>query len=135
MARPGPEVAVGAVAVADDALLLVRRSQAPAFGLWSVPGGRVERGETLAEAVVREVAEETGIETVCGPLLGWVERIGDDHHFVILDFVVTALEPRPPVAGGDASEAAWVPVVEVPTLPLVDGLAGFLTDHGVLPAL
>jgi 8-oxo-dGTP diphosphatase len=129
---PRPEVCVGAVAVDDDRLLLVRRGHGPAAGEWSVPGGRVEWGETLAEAVVREVAEETGLEGVCGELVGWVERIAGDHHFVILDFQVEVLDPRPPVAGGDAAEAAWVALGEVAGLRLVDGLAEFLHEHGIL---
>jgi len=57
---PRPEVAVGAIAVDAERLLLVRRGHGPAAGLWSVPGGRVEPGEMLVEAVVRELAEETG---------------------------------------------------------------------------
>jgi 8-oxo-dGTP diphosphatase len=126
-----PEVAVGAVVVDDGALLLVRRGRGPAAGEWSVPGGRVERGETLAEAVVREVAEETGLEVVCGPLLGWVERISDDHHHVILDFEATLLGGSL-VAGDDAAEAAWIPAGEVTELRLVDGLAEFLADHGII---
>jgi len=135
VARPVPELCVGAVAVDEDRLLLVRRGHGPAAGWWSVPGGRVEVGETLAEAVVRELAEETGLEGVCGDLVGWVERIGDDFHYVILDFAVTVLEPRPPVAGGDAAEAAWVPVPEVTDRQLVEGLAEFLHDHGILPTI
>ncbi|HSL59158.1 MAG TPA: NUDIX domain-containing protein [Acidimicrobiales bacterium] len=130
-----PEVAVGAVAVDADRLLLVRRGHGPAAGEWSVPGGRVEWGETLAEAVVREVREETGLEVLCGPMLGWVERIGDDHHFVIIDFEVTALDPDHPVAGDDATEVRWVPFDEVPAIRLVDGLAAFLDEHGIVPAL
>ena len=59
-----PEVAVGAIAVDAERLLLVRRGHGPAAGLWSVPGGRVEPGEMLVEAVVRELAEETGLEGV-----------------------------------------------------------------------
>lgn len=133
-ASPGssPEVCVGAVAVDADRLLLVRRGHGPAAGCWSIPGGRVESGETLAEAVVREVAEETGLEVVCDAFLGWVERIGDGFHHVILDFSVTLLDPVDPRAGGDASEAAWVPVPEVPALRLAEGLAEFLHDHGIL---
>jgi 8-oxo-dGTP diphosphatase len=132
---PRPEICVGGVAVVDEHLLLVRRGHGPAAGQWSVPGGRVEWGETLAEAVVREVAEETGIEAVCGPLLGMVEHIDDDHHFVILDFTVTTLELADAVAGGDAAEAAWVPLHEVTDRALVPGLAEFLADHGILPDL
>jgi 8-oxo-dGTP diphosphatase len=130
-----PQVCVGAVAVDDGRLLLIRRGTAPALGRWSVPGGRVEAGETVGEAVVRELAEETGLEGLCGPLLGWVERIDDDHHFVILDFEVEVLEPAEPTAGGDAREAAWVPLHEVAEMDLVDGLAEFLHEHGVLDTI
>jgi ADP-ribose pyrophosphatase YjhB (NUDIX family) len=130
-----PEVCVGAVVVDDSRLLLIRRGRPPGLGLWSVPGGRVEAGETVGEAVVRELAEETGLEGLCGPLLGWVERIDDDHHFVILDFEVEVLDPMDPVGGGDASEAAWVPLHEVAELDLVDGLAEFLHEHGVLDTI
>ncbi len=130
-----PEVCVGAVAVADGHLLMVRRGHGPAAGEWSVPGGRVERGETLAEAVVREVAEETGLEGVCGPFLGWVEGLGPDHHHVVLDFVVVVDRDDTPVAGDDAVEAAWVPLSSVPDLRLVDGLAEFLAEHGVIDTL
>jgi 8-oxo-dGTP diphosphatase len=125
-------VAVGAVCTRADALLLVRRGRGAAAGEWSVPGGRVERGETLHEAVVRETFEETGVEVVVDRFLGWVERIDDPYHFVILDFAVTALDPeRPPVAGDDAAEAAWVPFADVSDLQLVGGLYEFLRDVGV----
>ena len=128
----GPEVAVGAVCVHDDALLLVRRGRGPAAGEWSVPGGRVESGETLHEAVVRETAEETGLEVVVDRFLGWVERMDETYHYVILDFAVTVLDPaRPLVAGDDAAEAAWVPVPELSELRLVSGLHEFLHDVGV----
>lgn len=130
-----PEVCVGAIVVDDARLLLVRRGHGPAAGDWSVPGGRVEPGETLAEAVVRELAEETGLEGVCGKLIGWVERIGEDHHFVILDFAVTLLEGAEPVAGDDAAEARWVPLGEVAEQRLVEGLAEFLHEHGVIETI
>ena len=130
-----PVVAVGAVVVVDGNLLLVRRGRGPAVGAWSVPGGRVEPGETLAEAVVRELDEETGLEGVCGPLVGWVERIGDDHHFVILDFWATLLDEREPVAGDDAVEVAWVPLADVASWPVVEGLAEFLHQHGVIETI
>ena len=128
-----PEVAVGAVVVHDEHLLLVRRGRGVAQGGWSLPGGRVEEGELLAEATVRELREETGLEGICGELVGVVERFIDDHHFVILDYAVTVLEPdEPPTAGDDAAEAVWVPLHDVATWPLVDGLAEFLHDHGII---
>ena len=129
------EVAVGAVVRRADELLLVRRGREPAAGEWSVPGGRVEPGELLMEAVVRELLEETGLRGVCGPLVGWVERISEDHHFVILDFEATVAGDFTPTAGSDAAEARWWPVSEVASLPLVDGLAEFLHDHGVIPTI
>jgi 8-oxo-dGTP diphosphatase len=131
-----PEVCVGAVVVEDGRLLLIRRGRGPAQGEWSVPGGRVEAGELLAEAVVRELAEETGLEGVCGELIGWVERLGEDHHFVILDFAVTLLDPEAdPVAGDDAQEAAWVPLHEVAEFQLVEGLAEFLHDNAIIETI
>lgn len=127
-----PVVAVGAVVVDDDRILLVRRGHGPAAGEWSVPGGRVEVGETLAEAVTRELREETGLDGVCGPLVGLVERIGDALHYVILDYEVTVVGGEQPVAGDDAAEARWVPLHEVAAMALVDGLAEFLHDHGII---
>ncbi len=127
-----PEVCVGAIAVLDGRLLLIRRGHGPAAGEWSIPGGRVNGGETLAEAVVRELAEETGIEGVCDQLVGWVERIGEDYHFVILDFLVTVLEPSGLTPGDDAVEAEWVALEDVPHRRLVEGLAEFLHEHGII---
>lgn len=126
-----PEVCVGAVAVRDGRLLLVRRGRGPAVGKWSVPGGRVEWGETLAAAVVREVAEETGLEAICDGFAGWVERIGEEYHYVIVDFWVTVESRDPPVAGDDAAEARWVPLAELDALDLTSGLATFLRRIGV----
>jgi 8-oxo-dGTP diphosphatase len=127
-----PELCVGAVAVEQDRILVVRRGQGPGAGLWSVPGGRVEGGETMAEAVVRELREETGLEGVCEDLVGWVERIGAGYHYVIFDFRVRVTSRTPPSAASDAAEAAWIPLRELAELPLVDGLVEFLRDHGVL---
>jgi 8-oxo-dGTP diphosphatase len=132
MPDPRPELCVGAVAVDADQILLIRRGHGPAQGFWSVPGGRVETGETLAEAVVRELREETGLEGVCDALLGWVERVGAGYHYVILDFLVTIVTVGEPTAGSDAAEAAWVPLDQVAELALTEGLAEFLHDHGIL---
>jgi ADP-ribose pyrophosphatase YjhB (NUDIX family) len=130
-----PILAVGAVALHDGSLLLVRRGHGPAAGEWAVPGGRVERGELLAAAVVRELREETSLEGICGELLGWAERLDDPEHFVILDFRVTVLAHGSPVAGDDAAEVRWVPLEEVADLNLVEGLAEALHAWGVLPTI
>lgn len=135
MTEERPEVCVGAIVVVEDRLLLIRRGRGPGAGEWSIPGGRVERGETLAEAVVRELAEEAGVEGVCGELVGFVERLADDHHFVILDFWCTLLDDREPVAGDDAAEVAWVPLHDVAEQRLVEGLAEFLHDKGVITTI
>jgi 8-oxo-dGTP diphosphatase len=127
-----PVVAVGAVVVDHDRLLLVRRANPPAQGLWSVPGGRVEHGEALSEAVTRELREETALDGVCGPLLGWAEFIEGEYHSVVFDFEVTLVGDDQPTAGDDAAEVAWVELHEVADLPLVEGLAELLADNGVI---
>ncbi len=133
---PRPQVAVGAVAVDADRLLCVRRVHGPGAGLWSVPGGRVEPEESLHEAVVREVFEETGLEVIVDRFLGFVERMGrepEPHHFVILDFEVSVLDAdRAPRAGDDAVEAAWIPFAELADLRLVPGIYEFLRDHEIV---
>lgn len=128
-----PVLAVGAVVVDHDRLLLVRRARGWAEGEWSVPGGKVERGEALAEAVTRELREETGLDGVCGPLLGWAEIVQPEVHFVILDFEVTLVTDSEPVAGDDAAEVRWVDLNDVAELHLVDGLAEMLHDAGIIP--
>lgn len=127
-----PEVAVGAIVIDRGQLLLVRRGRGPGRGLWSVPGGRVEPGEPMTTAVEREVLEETALQVVCGPFVGWVERIGADHHFLIMDFRADLAGSRMARAGDDASEVAWVDLGEVADVDLVDGLLSFLTEHGVV---
>ena len=90
--RPKPELAVSAAIFRDGKVLLVRRAGAPAKGLWTLPGGRVEVGETLVEAVRREVMEETGLTIDVIDLAGYRESILPDavgdrgRHFVILPF-------------------------------------------------
>ena len=135
MTDAAPEVAVGAVVIDHDRLLLVRRGRGPAQGSWSVPGGRVQRGETLAEAVTRELREETGLDGLCGPFIGWAELLDDteDVHVVILDFEVTVMGDDEPVAGDDAAEVRWVDLHEVGEQRLAPGLAEFLHDHGIIP--
>ncbi|MFN8051233.1 MAG: NUDIX domain-containing protein [Acidimicrobiales bacterium] len=127
-----PEICVGAVAVQDDCLLMVRRGHGPAAGRWSVPSGRIERGETAAEAVVREVGEETGLAGVCGPLIGWAELISDEAHFVVLNFELVMMDESEPTAGSDATEARWVPLDQVEELHCTPGLLDFLADNEII---
>ena len=130
------EVAVGAVVRRGDEILLVRRGRGAGVGLWSLPGGRVEFGETLAAAVAREVAEETGLVIEVGGFLGWVERMGTEpvaYHYVILDFAATPVDPAATLlAGDDASAVEWFPCGDLLRVDLVAGLHEVLTATGAL---
>jgi len=130
-----PELAVGAVVVVDGRLLLVRRGREPARGQWSVPGGRVELGEHLTEAVTRELAEETGLAGRVGRCLGWVERISREGHFVIFDFLVEVDTAHAAQAGDDANAVTWVDLDGLAAHEgLVEGLVEFLVEVGVVAA-
>lgn len=133
-----PDLVVGAVVVDDDRLLLIRRITEPGPGTWAFPGGRVERGETVAEAVTRELREETGIDGACGGLIGWSEIVPEDpaaRHLVILDFEVTLFDSQEPVAASDAADARWFPLADVADLALAPGMAEFLHDHGLIATI
>ena len=123
---------MGAVVVREDAILLIRRGSPPGEGLWSVPGGRVKKGETLAEAVRRELREETSLDGEVGQAVGWTELIGRRRHYVVVDYWVTVAPGAVPTADTDASDAAWVALDELEEWDLVDGLLDFLTDHQVI---
>jgi 8-oxo-dGTP diphosphatase len=114
--------AVGAIAVRDGALLLIRRGHAPSRGRWSLPGGRVEPGENAHEALVREMAEETGLLVEVGALVGEVVRPGPNGvTYRIQDFRVTLIGDDA-VAGDDAVDVAWVRLEDVPKYQLSAGL-------------
>jgi 8-oxo-dGTP diphosphatase len=124
---------VGAV-VKDDRgrLLLIKRGHAPGAGLWSLPGGRIEPGETDAEALVREMREETGLVIDPGQLIGTVRRPARDGFvFDIRDYAatVTGGTLRP---GDDAADARWMDASEMESLPMTEGLVEALTGWGVL---
>lgn len=127
----------------DDAgrLLLIRRGRPPAAGMWSVPGGRCRPGESAADACVREVREETGLEVVVIGFAGRVERAGPGDAgavvYLIDDFVCRLGGGT--VGGGtlgandDAIDARWVDADEFARLPLALGLAEALAEWGLLP--
>lgn len=109
-------------------LLLVRRSNDPGRGLWSVPGGRREPGEDDATALVREMSEETGLVVAPGELLGRVRR----GPYVIADYRCTVLRGALR-AGDDATDARWVDAATLADLPLVDHLLETLAGWHALP--
>jgi ADP-ribose pyrophosphatase YjhB (NUDIX family) len=124
---------VGAI-VADGQgrLLMIRRGHEPGAGLWSIPGGRIEPGESDAEAVVREMIEETGLTVEVGRLIGRVRRPGLNGAVIdIRDYAATvtggALR-----AGDDAADARWVAPGELESLDITEGLIDALTDWGIL---
>ena len=133
----GPRIdCVGAIVVDDDGrLLLVLRGQEPARGRWSVPGGRVEAGESDAEATAREVLEETAVEVRVGRLAGSVERDAPGGGvYVIRDYLCRLEEAGSTVvrAGDDADDAAWFTPAEVRALDTSPGLVEALEEWGVL---
>jgi ADP-ribose pyrophosphatase YjhB (NUDIX family) len=100
--------------------------------LWSLPGGRIEPGETDAAALVREMREETGLEVQAGPLLGSVRRPGPGSTVLDIRDYAATVTGGTLRAGDDAAEARWVTVGELRALPITEGLVGALTDWGVL---
>ena len=124
---------VGAVVTdGQGRLLMIKRGHEPGAGLWSIPGGRIEPGETDAEALVREMFEETGLAVEVGRLIGRVQRPGPDGAVIdISDYAatVTGGTLRP---GDDAADARWVEVADLDSLAITEGLIEALTDWGVL---
>jgi ADP-ribose pyrophosphatase YjhB (NUDIX family) len=136
---PAPPLVVPCVgAVVHDAagrLLLIQRGHDPHRGLWSLPGGRIEAGESPEGAVVREVREETGLDVVPQRAVGHVPIPGDGVVFDVLDFACTLTPPdqSPPVPGDDAVAAVFADAATLDRLPCTPRLVETLRDWGVLP--
>ena len=127
----GPQIAIGAIVIRDDSLLMVKRGNDPGKGLWSLPGGRVEHGEYLADALRREVSEETGLDVTVGDLVGIFEVVGDPH-YVVLDFFARPEGEVTPEAADDVEEVRWVPLEEVASLECTPRFVETLRGWGVL---
>jgi 8-oxo-dGTP diphosphatase len=120
---------VGGLAYDDEGrILLVRRRNDPGSGLWSVPGGRVEPGETDTQAVIREMAEETGLTVEPGALVGRVRR----GPYAIADYRCTVVGGSL-LAGDDATDARWCDAAALADLPLVPLLVDTLRSWNALP--
>ncbi len=108
-----PRVAIGTVVIRDGAVLLVRRAKPPSEGLWAIPGGSVELGETLQQAAERELFEETGVRARAGQPCYAFDAVHKDaqgrvqFHYVVVDLKAEFICGEPE-AGDDVLEARWV---------------------------
>jgi 8-oxo-dGTP diphosphatase len=119
-----PQLAVSAVIFRDDKILLVRRARSPAKGFYSLPGGRVEFGESLHAALHREIAEETGLEIEIVGLAAWREVLpgtSDGGHYVILSFAARWKNGEP-VLNEELDDYKWLALDALGDLPLTSGL-------------
>lgn len=131
-----PRPSCHAVILDGERILMVERGHEPFRGWWGLPGGAVELGETVEEALKREVWEETGIEVVVDRLLAFRDAVGRDpdgrisYHYVILFFLARHVGGSLR-AGDDAAQARWVPREEVARLPVVPGVADVIRAAGL----
>jgi mutator protein MutT len=123
---------VGAIITADGQILLIRRGHEPEAGRWSLPGGRIEPGETDQQALVREVREETRLEVIPGPLIGAVERPAPGGRVLVIRDYAATVAGGTLAAGDDADDARWFSVRDLAGLALTTGLAEALNEWGVL---
>jgi ADP-ribose pyrophosphatase YjhB (NUDIX family) len=123
----------GIVHDAAGRLLLVCRGKAPSRGSWTVPGGRCLPGESAADACVREVAEETGLDVAVVRLAGTVERPAPDGGVFVIDDFVCRVVGGSLAAGDDATDVRWASRADLEALPLVPGLVDALREWGALP--
>ena len=127
---PVPTLGVsGIVFNQKNQILLIRRNQPPAMGFWSIPGGKLETGESLAEACQREIKEETGLLTEVKHIVAVVERRVEGFHYVIIDYLaqLSDEENNQPIALSDVSEARWVSLDCLGDYELVEGLAEIIS--------
>ncbi len=125
-----PRVAVGAVVLDGDRVLLARRGRPPGQGKWSIPGGLVHLGERIEEALVREIEEESGLRVRLLGLCGVIDRVVREkdtvrYHYVIIDYVAESVGGRLQ-AGSDAAEVRWVNVDDLGQYDTTDGLADMI---------
>ena len=124
--RKQPVVGVGCVVFKGSDVLLIKRGKAPLEGAWSLPGGRLEWGETLEDGARRELLEETGLSVADLTILGVVDSLDDtkgaaetSYHYALINFFGQIDEGKP-VAGDDAAEAKFWPLKEALTMPRWD---------------
>jgi ADP-ribose pyrophosphatase YjhB (NUDIX family) len=133
-----PLVGVGAVVQLNNRILLIRRANDPGKGLWSIPGGLIEVGESLRDAAKREVEEETGVAVEIGDLLDVVENIVHDEsgrvkfHYVLVDFKAKPVSGDVEITpSSEALEAGWFTPEEIRNLPLTQTAIKLLRKIGI----
>lgn len=136
-----PRVGVGAVVLRDDRVLLVRRARPPRQGEWSLPGGLQELGETVFDAAVREVFEETGVEVSIIGLVDVVDLIDRDPadgpvrwHYTLIDVAARWVRGEP-VAQDDAAEARWFALDDLDRLRLWGPTVEVIRRAATLPRM
>jgi 8-oxo-dGTP diphosphatase len=107
--RPTP--GAGVVCLRGGEVLLIKRGKPPRMGEWSIPGGRQEMGETIAQAALRELAEETGVAAELLGLIDVVDAFSGDRQMVLIDYAARWISGEP-VAGDDAADARFFPLAE-----------------------
>lgn len=128
---PSPILGVGGLLFAGRHVLLVKRAAAPARGLWSIPGGKLCWGESLARGVEREMLEETGLRVRAGELVAVYERLPGPAdapgagHYVVLDYLCETVGGLLR-AGDDAADARWFALGALDDLPLTQGAAAVI---------
>jgi 8-oxo-dGTP diphosphatase len=111
MTTPRPTPCAGVVCLRGGEVLLIRRGKPPRMGQWSIPGGRMEMGETAAQCALRELAEETGVRAELLGLVDVVDHFGEASQYVLVDYAARWIAGEP-VAGDDAAEARFWPITE-----------------------
>lgn len=124
--EPIPAIGVGGIVFnRHNQVLLIKRNQPPASGLWSIPGGKLEPGESLVECCRREFLEETGLAVEIKSIVAVVERRIEGFHYIIVDFLADLIDINNfmPSAQSDVSEAKWISLEDIEEYSLVMGLA------------
>ena len=108
---------VGVLCYKEGHVLMIQRGQAPRKGEWSIPGGRIETGESEQDAALRELMEETGVHANLGEKIATIPAIFEGYHYMLHDYIATWTGGTPR-AGDDAADCAFVPMTEVPKMKL-----------------
>jgi 8-oxo-dGTP diphosphatase len=129
-----PVVGIGAIILREGEILLEKRGNEPARGQWTIPGGVVEVGESLQNALLRETKEETGLDVKSSALIDVVDQVHLDrdrkieYHYIIIDYVVE-VKPGELKTGSDADELVWVPLGEVEAYDLTPSFRRFFVNN------